>query len=178
MPEEFKKEVLDEKLKSISLTSDEELLLFKTYKSKKDMYRLKSNDVDTKVMRNLRELNKKLNITSAKSIEKSEFAYRVLSDNQILDKLYNSQMFIWSLENNDISKNIDKVYISKYISKFLNYKIKYDNENIKKLIQKHINMTLANELLNKEEYAKTIGLRLANTECLVDRYIDLLGIEL
>ncbi|MEG0297537.1 MAG: DUF3800 domain-containing protein [Clostridium sp.] len=178
IPEEFNKEKLEVKLQSCSLTPDEEQLLFKSYTFKKGMYRLNSKSVNDDNINLLRELNKKLNIVSSKGIEKAEFAYRVLSDNNVLDRLYHSKMFIWSLENNDISKNIDKIYISKYISKFLNYKIAYDNENIKKLVKKHIEVSIEKKEMSKGDYAEVIGLNIANTETLIDRYLDILGIDI
>ena len=39
----------------------------------------------------------------------------MINTETLLDKLYNSDIFIWTLDNKDISKNINKIYISKYI---------------------------------------------------------------
>lgn len=178
IPEEFKKEILDKKLQDCILTEEEELLLFKNYILKNDIYKLKSKNISEETIHKLRDINKKLKIVSPKNVEKAEFAYRVLSDNNILDKLYNSEMFIWSLENKDISQNIDKVYISKYISKFLNYKIAYDNNNIKKLVKRYIQSIRKGENMTKGDYAEVIGLKIANTEILIDRYLDILDIEI
>ena len=116
-------------------------------------------------------------ISSSKNIQKAEFVYRVLSNSMMLEKLYHSDMFIWSLDNKDISRNINRVYISKYISKFLNYKVLYDNTNIKILIQKYIEDVTNKNEINKKEYAECLNLNINNVYILIDRYFEILGIN-
>ncbi|MCX0386933.1 hypothetical protein LI053_15945 [Clostridium perfringens] len=179
LPESFSKKVLDNKLEYIELISSEEELLFKSYKlnPKNNEYILVNKNISNDLIIKLRNINKKLNITSSKNIQKSEFIYRILTDNIMLEKLYHSDMFEWSLDNISISKNINRVYISKYINKFLNYKIKYDNNNIKILVKKYIEDIKKEIKVNKKEYAKTLELNINNTYPLIDRYFEILGIE-
>ena len=177
IPEEFQKSILDNRLKNVQLSTSEEELLFKNYRLKKDKYNLINKNITNDLTLKLRELNKKLMISSSKNIQKAEFVYRVLSNSMMLEKLYHSDMFIWSLDNKDISRNINRVYISKYISKFLNYKVLYDNTNIKILIQKYIEDVTNKNEINKKEYAKCLNLNINNVYILIDRYFEILGIN-
>lgn len=177
LPEEIEENILTSRLKEVTLTTIEEKLLFNAYKLNKGKYRIKKG-VSNEVSLKLRDLNKKLLISSSKNIQKAEFIYRVVSDNLLLDKLYNSDIFIWTLDNKDISKNINKIYISKYISKFINYKINFDNNKYKILIKKYIEDTITKKEVNKKEYAKCLNLNINNIYHLMDRYLEVLGIKI
>lgn len=178
IPEDFQKATLESKLEFIKLTPLEEQLLFQTYELKGDKYFIKNKVINNKLVKQLRNLNKKLMLTSSKDIQKVEFIYRILSDNEMLEMLYEKDMFRWSLDNKDISKNVNRIYISKYISKFLNYKMQYDNSNIKVFIKKYIEDTASGKELNKSEYAKCINLNINNTWPLIDRYLEILDIKI
>lgn len=178
MPEEFKKSILDYKREFIELDSSEEELLSDTYELKENTYFINNKKMNNKLIQKLRNLNKKLMLSSSKNIQKAEFIYRVLSNNEMLEMLYNKDMFIWTLDNKEISKNINKVYISKYISKFLNYKIRYDNNNIKILINKRIEDIANNKNYDKMDYAKFLNLNINNMWPLIDRYLDILDIKI
>lgn len=176
LPEEIEEKILTSRLNEVTLTESEEELLFKAYNLNNGKYRIEKG-VSNEVSLKLRDLNKKLLISSSKNIQKAEFIYRVVSDNLLLDKLYNSDIFIWTLDNKDISKNINKIYISKYISKFINYKINFDNNKYKILIKKYVEDTIAKKEVDKKEYANCLNLN-NSIYHLMDRYLEVLGIKI
>lgn len=181
MPVEIDIEDMENILEIEWITEEEKNLIRNSYKKiynknlKKDRYRIDLLISDVRTRSELKELNKRLKLYDTMDIMKAEFVYLILSDNEILKKLLDLNIFIWP-EDDSTGNNstIGKTYISKYIAVFLNFKNQFDSENIKSIITFH------NDNLSKPKYkfsdyrnALKYPSRLSN---LVKRYLELLGI--
>ena len=176
MPKNINEDVMDSLLDNIDLLESEKELLCSSYKKDNNKYKMVLPIEDVKTRSKLKELNKRLKIYDITNIMKAELVYLILSDNEILKKLLDLNIFIWPEDDSkDTNSTIGKTYISKYVAVFLNFKNEFDNENIKSIITFH-NDNLNKPKYNFNEYRNAIKYpsRLSN---LVKRYLIRLGIE-
>lgn len=175
MPYEFSKFILSKKLSEHNITEEEMKIIYDNYSLKKEVYVInKGSDNDIRVQNQLKKINRKLQMFSSKNIEKAEFIYMLLRDNRILDRLYESEIFIWTLRNKDIENSTIKMRISENISKFFNFKVSYDENNIRRIIKHHMRKGNDSDDINKQDYASCIDLNYSNTKSLIDRYLDII----
>lgn len=140
MPPEIQEDKMNSILRMENLAEYEIQFITDNYKlnPKNKIYNLQIKQNELKKIKRLRDLNKKIGIHSNKNISKSELVYRVLSDEKILNKLHNINIFMWpSKDYYAINNKVDKMFFSHYINSFLNFKHKFDNENKKKILNYH-----------------------------------------
>ncbi|HBF6471980.1 TPA: DUF3800 domain-containing protein, partial [Clostridioides difficile] len=178
-PIEIKGELLEEKISTLELNEEEKELIFKSYEKINNEYKkiIQIEDLDTQDK--LKQINKKLKIYDPSNIAKSELIYRLLLDDRALRKIHNINIFRWpSNENNEIENDwnctVSKTYISEYISLFFNFKIQFDNDNIKDILKFH-NSGLDDKKFFFSDYRNVLRYP-SRLSKLVERYLLDLGI--
>lgn len=178
-PKEIKCELLDEKISTIELNEGEKELIFKSYEKIDDKYKKIVQIEDLETRDKLKQINKKLKIYDPSNIAKSELIYRLLLDDKTLKKIHDINIFRWpSNENNEVDEDsnctVSKTYISEYISLFFNFKIQFDNDNIKNILKFH-NTGLDEKKFFFSDYRNALRYP-SRLSKLVERYLLDLGI--
>lgn len=149
---------LDSAIQSIPLTEEEKNLLLSSYEynNTNKYYKLIVPEDNLTTLNRLKFLNKKLKIYSNSNIEKAEFVYRLLKDDDTLNKIHKMNIFMWDSDE-DINFNnrpcciIEKPFVATSISKFLNFKYDFDINNMLKIINFHSD-SLETSLYSFNEY--------------------------
>lgn len=170
--------ILDYAVVSKKLDEEEKKLIYSSYIKEKDKYRKSIMVDDLETQNKLKEVNKKLKIYDTTNIAKSEFIYRLLLDNKTLKQIHNISIFKWpSSESYEeyASCTVSKTYISEYISLFFNFKIQFDNDNIRSILKFH-NCSLEDKKYLFSDYRNALGYP-SRLSKLVERYLLDLEIE-
>lgn len=171
-------DILDSKIEDKKLDDKEKELIYDSYVKKGNKYEKVVNVEDLETQNKLKELNKKLKIYDPSNIAKSEFIYRLLLDDKTLKQIHNINIFMWpSSETYEYDTNctVSKTYISKYISLFFNFKIQFDNDNIKSILNFH-NGSLDDKKHLFSDYRNSLNYP-SRLSKLIERYLIDLGIE-
>lgn len=134
-------------------------------------------------MNKLKQIFKKINLYSQKSIQKSELIYRFLMKHENLKNFYDFNIFLWSTDFNEDqkvskgiksnnSKEVQKDHISKYVSQFFQFKTEFDNYNRLSLLDYHHNNSPSSE----KEYTRHMGWG-SSLKLLTRRYLNELNIK-
>lgn len=182
--QEIKECKMEEILQGAKLTKEDKEFLLKSYRLKetkdgKKIYLLLIKRDDKEGMNNLKEIIRKVDFYSTKSIQRSELIYRLLSKRRNLQLLYKLSIFLWGdnkkedYKNTDKFKTVIKEHMSKYISQFFQFKMEYDNLNRLDLIKFHIKK---GEILDEKEYTNHLGFG-SSMKLLTRRYLQELDIH-
>ncbi|MCD3218137.1 DUF3800 domain-containing protein [Clostridium botulinum C] len=134
----------------------------------------------------LKEINKKIQLYSQKSIQKSEFIYRLLRDKTILEKIQNLNIFLWANEEEQSQvslkrsneKEVTRTHLSRYIAQFFQFKMEFDNENRLKILEFYRKEFLEknSEELTERYYKDYLGYG-GSLKLMVRRYLEELNIN-
>lgn len=182
-------------LSNSKLNDEEKKFVSNCYKYKKykksgeEKYELQIKKDDYKNINKLKQLNKKINMYSKKHIQKSEFIYRLLNDDSMLNKFYNLSIFLWSdnneqyiysqILNKSNKKEVTRTYLSRYVAKFFKFKTEYDTMNRLKILKFYEKQVLNNKKqisLKESDYKNYLGFG-TSLKVLVRRYLKELEIQ-
>ncbi|XTR39322.1 DUF3800 domain-containing protein (plasmid) [Paraclostridium tenue] len=174
--------IVDESIfKSACITEDEVNSFNRCYAyNKKINSYILVDDVSPSDIVELRQISKKLKLYSKLSIQKSEFIFRLIQNDKILDHLSQLKIFTWEsynlFEKTSYIKNFKEVFrmsISDDIVKFLKFKNEYDNYNKLALMDFYSKSDLC---LKEKDFTKSLGFG-SNLKLLVRRYLKELNIS-
>lgn len=193
--EKINKSDMERILNDFKISEEEKEFFKKCYmyrkykKSGEEKYELQIKKDDYENTNRLKELNKKMKVYSKKHMQKAEFIYRLLNNDDTLSKFYNLSTFLWSnnkeqyLDSEIISKSNEKevtrAYLSRYMAKFFKFKTEYDNFNRLKILKFHKEQVLNKKQetkLKENDYKDYLGFG-TSLKVLVRRYLKELNIE-
>lgn len=182
---------MDRVLKSQLINSEEKAFIKSCYKPKtnknKDVtYVFITEGEGFKNREKLKEINKKVHLYSQKSIQRSEFIYRLLSDKTILEKIQDLNIFLWANEEEHIKgslkrsneKEVIRIDLSRYISQFFQFKTEFDNRNRLEILEFYRKESLEKQskVLSERDYKDYLGYG-GSLKLMVRRYLDELKIN-
>lgn len=192
-PQNITVEKMKEMLSSKLISDEEKEILQSVYvymkyeKSGKEQYNLVVDNDDENRIEKLKKIVKKCKMYSKESIQKSEFIYRLLMNNDNIDRLERLSLFIWENNINELdgyvssniiknysSKEIKKENISKYIAYFIQFKTEYDNYNKLKLMNYYYENNKQDKI--EKEYNQYLGFG-SGLKKLTRRYLNELKIN-
>lgn len=162
---------------NVLIDKQEKSVLTACYKYKNGSYKLESSSATLANRDILRQINKKVNMTSKVNIGKSEFIYRLLNKEENLDKLFKINLFRWGDIYNTRKQGLnnkepERIYLSEYISQFFRYKVNFDNSNKQKIVD----YFYKKDIKDKKKIQKVLGYS-GSLNTMFYRYWDELELE-
>lgn len=190
-PQLIEKKIFEKIIVNPLLSEEEKSILKSSYnniktKDSKEQYKLIITREEDEKFSNLKKIQDKIFLYSQKSIQKSEFIYRLLMNKDNLKKFYKFTLFFWTTDEeyceddisveivkNKLSKEVKKDHISKYVTQFFQFKNHYDNVNRLKILEFSNNNK---KLMEEKQYKDYLGWG-SSLKLLVRRYLKELNIK-